>query len=329
VGAIATEAVVVFPAQHEKQITRTSHKTGNTTSIYICPVFGFSTKVRQWPLEPESANIFSVFVHAADAYLHIATAAVDMVQIFPQAPINHRYGRIIDPWCLDNYETMGTIQNKNFWGCALTLSTPTLTEDTVPRFTNQSAVSAVQNENYEKFITNFTDETGTKYAVLAPMDIPSDTDWQATSFAISSQCALVPPTSCSIDMHFNVTKPFNCSLARGSPIDFSGTLHNDRHVYSFSDFHKYMKENEKPFLASDFEIPEDAFTSIIPNATEQDATEMFPSTWRWTAVVNPGLGPAMTLPADMMNVVWPGLNFFVVVVACNSTGTCPLFNSSR
>lgn len=39
----------------------------------------------------------SVLVHAADAYLHIATEAVQMIQIFPQAQAHRRYGRSIDP----------------------------------------------------------------------------------------------------------------------------------------------------------------------------------------------------------------------------------------
>jgi hypothetical protein len=273
------------------------------------------------------ANKISISVHAADTYLHVATEAVNLVQIFSQTPDQYQYGRAIDPWCFDNHETMGTKQNKNFWGCAMTWTySPDIADETViPN--NGSNLAAVFDEGYGKFIMNFTEETGIRYAVVGPRTTLSDIDWQATSFAISSQCTPIPWTACIVDMEsdkFNewgsIDAPFTCSLARGAPIDFSGTFQFDRHSYSFSDFHKYLQEDNEAFLSTGLklQVPGDTLASVATNCTEQDLTEMFPSTWRWTAIAD--VGTDTTIPEDMIDIAWP-LNLSpAMVVSCNSTG---------
>jgi hypothetical protein len=287
-------------------------------------------------------NEDSIFVHAADSYLHIATEAVNLVQIFPQAGAQHRYGRAIDPWCLDNRETMGTFQNKNFWGCAVGATAG-------PGYiiNKNNEIDAATNEAYGEFIMNFTEETGTKYAVLGPTNSLSDTDWQATSFALSSQCAPIPASACSIDLNSDVRNPdprqvlpFNCSIFRGSPIDISGTTDGNPHSYRLLKFHKYLAQNAVPFENGGFNFifPADYIrkdtrgqqAAIIGNATEQQATQMIPSTWTWTAAVSLGLSPehSSSLPEDMTHIAWNLPTGFKMVVACNTTGECPLHKDS-
>jgi hypothetical protein len=278
------------------------------------------------------ANKDSIFVHAADSYLHIATEAVDVVQIFPQAPSQHQYSRAIDPWCFDNRETMGTEQNKNFWGCAVKYRAPDGSDDLdTIYFNNASDFVSVLHKGYGKDMMNFTDETGIKFAVVGPTASPSDADWQATSFALSSQCAPIPATACTFELDPDYNRIwgghdmwFNCSKARGSPIDFSGIHRPNALSYTFFDFHKYMIEAGTSFITGGLKmtlLP----TESISNVTEQEATQMFPSTWSWAATV----GVSTNIPEDMTDQVWPGTkdDYKDMVVACNTTGKCPLLRA--
>jgi len=270
-------------------------------------------------------------VHAADGYLHIATEAIELVQVFPQDPAQHQYGRSIDPWCFDDSETIGTMQNKNFFGCSMTLYPP---DESRLILTNNTEFLALVDDGYGKGIMNFTDETtGRQYAVVGPTISPSETDWQATSYAISSQCASMPATACDIQVNSFVRDglgiplvPFDCSIARGSPIDFSGSYVGESILYNFFDFHKHLKELGKPFgrmEGLDF-YPENEARSIIPNITKQESAQMFPSTWRWTAAVGLDLDVDLDgLPRDMIGKAWlmePAYPNYVMVVACNTTG---------
>jgi len=272
-------------------------------------------------------------VHAADGYLHIATEAIELVQVFPQDPAQHQYGRSIDPWCFDDSETIGTVQNKNFWGCSMT----TLEyDDELLQVTNKTEFNAVINEGYGQGIMNFTEETGSQYAVVGPTISPSEADWQATSYAVSSQCAPVPATACDIQGNSNVTTdlgttlvPFDCSIARGSPVDFSGSYMGNTFSYMFFDFHKHLNERGtfSGMEGLDF-TPKNEEGSIIPNITKQERAQMFPSTWRWTAAVTLDLDIYLdSLPRDMVGKAWrmePAYGNYVMVVACNTTGEYPL-----
>ena len=274
-------------------------------------------------------------MHAADGYLHIATEAIELVQVFPQDPAQHQYGRRIDPWCLDDSETVGTMQNRNFWGCSMT----TLKSDEERMdLTNNTEFNARLDEGYGKGIMNFTEETtGRQYAVVGPMISPSETDWQATSYAISSQCAPIPATACDIEVNSNVTNdlglpivPFDCSIARGSPIDFSGGTIGDSLLYTFFDFHKHLSEDGMSFgrMKGLKFHPENEAESIIPNITKQESAQMFPSTWRWNAAVSLHIDiNGDNLPRDMIGKawpLWPAYGGYDMVVACNTTGEYPL-----
>ena len=269
-------------------------------------------------------------MHAADGYLHIATEAIELVQVFPQDPAQHQYGRNIDPWCFDDSETIGTMQNKNFFGCSMTTYQP---DESRMILTNNTEFVALLDEGYGKGIMNFTEETtGRQYAVVGPTMSPSETDWQATSYAISSQCAPIPATACDIQVNSNVTTdlglpivPFGCSIARGSPIDFSGGYIGDSFLYTFFDFHKHLSEGGKPFGGVEglYFHPENEAKSIIPSITKQERAQMFPSTWRWNAAVSLDLDSMDGLPRDMIGKAWPmkpAYWNYVMVVACNSTG---------
>ncbi|CAN9424174.1 unnamed protein product [Alternaria alternata] len=255
------------------------------------------------------ANYCSVLVHAADAYLHIATESVQMTQIFPQAPLQNQYGRSIGPWCFDNSNTLGTIRNKNFWGCGVTIS-----DDKNPEVTNETTFFAVRDEGLGKYVMNFTKSNGSQYAVIGPTDLPLDADWQATSFALSSQCRPIPETSCDVGSQSQDLNgkgrsqvPFNCSMGRGSPIDFSGNITGNGASYTFFDYHKYMYERGHSFnnVGQNFTFIGDA-VSFISNVTAEEGAEVFPTTWRWTAALDLGISIRhQSLPDNMMGQAWP------------------------
>ena len=272
-------------------------------------------------------------MHAADGYLHIATEAIEIVQVFPQDPAQHRYGRSIDPWCFDDSETVGTMQNRNFWGCSMT----TLKYNAERmEITNNSEFIAMVDEGYGTGIMNFTEETGSQYAVVGPTISPSETDWQATSYAISSQCAPIPATACDIQVKANLTTdlgklivPFNCTIARGSPIDFSGSYIGDVFTYMFFDFHKHLSQSGTFGMSEALHFtPENEDKIIIPNITKQESAQIFPNTWSWIAAV--GLDSDIYLnglPRDMIGKTWltePAYRNYLMVVACNTTGEYPL-----
>jgi hypothetical protein len=280
-------------------------------------------------------KISSVFVHAADGYLHIATEAIEMIQVFPQNPAQRQYGRSIDPWCFDNSETIGTMQNKNFWSCGLTINSTTGVVD----ITNKTEFLAVRDKGYGNTIMNFTAEAGSQYAVVGPTMSPSEADWQATSYAISSQCAPIPATACDIQVNSTLISdldrywvPFNCSIARGSPVDFSGNYTGDVFRYTFFDFHKHLLQRGIPFNAAGLGFtPVDEQESVIPNMTKQEGSQMFSSTWRWTAAIDTTLTDQDSLSKDLIGKAWPmqgAFTSYILVVACNTTGEYPLPKSA-
>ncbi|KAF2736475.1 hypothetical protein EJ04DRAFT_160093 [Polyplosphaeria fusca] len=60
----------------------------------------------------------SIFIQAADTYLHISASAVDLVEAYGQSSSQFTYGRGLAPWCL-NRQTHGSINNPNYWSCGL------------------------------------------------------------------------------------------------------------------------------------------------------------------------------------------------------------------
>ncbi|KAI4647715.1 hypothetical protein J4E93_004125 [Alternaria ventricosa] len=221
------------------------------------------------------------------------------------------------------------MQNRNFWGCSMT--TLKYAEDRM-ELTNNTDFIAMIDEGYGAGIMNFTEETGSQYAVVGPTISPSETDWQATSYAISSQCAPIPATACDIQVNSNLTTdlgksivPFNCTIARGSPIDFSGSYIGNAFSYMFFDFHKHFLSESGTFGMSEglqF-TPKGQTRSIIPNVTKQESAQMFPTTWRWTASVGLSLNVNSDfLPRDMIGKAWPldpTYPSYTMVVACNTT----------
>jgi hypothetical protein len=256
--------------------------------------------------------------------------------MFPQAPGQHQYGKNINPWCFDNSETMGTVRNKNFWGCALTVDgEANITKNKVQSlvFTLPPAVQAVIDEPYGKSIVNFTEETGTKFAILGPTTPPPDVDWQATSFALSSQCVPIPATACNLhtptrDAQDRKHMYVNCSIHRGSPLELDGVMSESPLIYAFFDFHKYIFEKGDTFASFGVGNRSPDPWSVIRDATEQDATQMFPSTWRWVASVRL-TSTSPTIPQDVINMAWSLPWGYYMGLSCNTTGKCPLLSIVR
>ncbi|CAN9248436.1 unnamed protein product, partial [Alternaria alternata] len=255
-----------------------------------------------------------------------------MTQIFPQAPLQNQYGRSIGPWCFDNSNTLGTIRNKNFWGCGVTIS-----DDKNPEVTNETTFFAVRDEGLGKYVMNFTKSNGSQYAVIGPADLPLDADWQATSFSLSSQCRPIPETSCDVGSESQDLSgkgrsqvPFKRSMGRGSPIDFSGNITGNGASYTFFDYHKYMYERGHSFnnVGQNFTFVGDA-VSFISNVTAEEETEVFPTTWRWTPALDLGISIRhQSLPDNMMGQAWPLKWGYFMVLSCNTTDVSAQISNS-
>ena len=77
-------------------------------------------------------------------------------------------------------------------------------------------------------ILNYTDDQGTKYAILGPSGVNNSVDWTATSFGAStSQCHAMPQGDCNSTFSTSDGKEvFNCTKDT-SRIDFAGSFDTD------------------------------------------------------------------------------------------------------
>jgi hypothetical protein len=239
-----------------------------------------------------------------------------MLHVVPQFPELHQLSRKIAPWCLNTKATLGTQANINFWSCALSYNATA--EALAPANTTQW--HRIIGEPLDNYVLNYTDADGNQYAIVGPAEMPPSTDWEASSFALSSKCTAIPAVACDIEQGGLSLFPFRCTETRGSPFNLTGNL-TDKFFASldFMKFHRYLEE-QSPFINQWFiGYDNESISTIAPNVTEEEADQMWSNPWRWMAQVSL-LIDQKDLPSDMAGTTWllDGLGF-KMVVDCHSS----------
>ncbi|KAF2658707.1 hypothetical protein K491DRAFT_776247 [Lophiostoma macrostomum CBS 122681] len=223
----------------------------------------------------------SVFIQAADTYLHIAMEAVELTRIEAQSNTVYELSRGIAPWCLDR-PTTGYIDNALFWGCSEKID-----DDGQIRQRNYTQRAAlILGTSPEHNILDYSDADGVPYAIVGPKDVSASTDWQATTFAVSLQCDALRNDSCAFQGQFDsdLGTAANFSCTQGS--DLSGTLYNIQSQTYSPDFHRYVLE-PTPFegVKNTVFVDQDLL-DLAANLTHDETADLFRNPWHFTAAAN-------------------------------------------
>ena len=230
-------------------------------------------------------NVVSIFIQTADTWLHISTSSVNVIRTIPQDNSLYQYSRIIDH-CSNN-PGFGSLCNRNFWGCGIECWENPL-EWTAANTTDIYDFSSGDSRKHSTL--KFTDANG-QYAVLGPATTNGTMDWQAESFAVSTQCEPIPP-KCEISYlgfdKLNTSASFNCSKER-TGIDMAGIIPNSLVNMRYSDSHLYLEE-PPPFFITDTRTIEqvdlllDLLYKRAPNVTDDQANEVFRNPWNFVTM---------------------------------------------
>jgi hypothetical protein len=266
----------------------------------VCTSINFVLKVVNGANNPNLPLIrFSVFIQAADTYLHVTIEAVDMTQAQTQPSIGHSYGRGLAPWCL-NRPTTGYTSNPNYWSCGLYAYNDAGPLVTLANSTEFEALSLGYSKVYTSL--DYIDADGTFTAILAPKDVPTEIDYFASTFGVSMQCQPIRNNSCSItetDIGPGNIRPianFNCSDA-GLGVPLSGNIYDvTQQTYEF-DLHRLLAR-PPPFDAVDrtWQATQDMLDAAA-NLSDADASNIFSNPWRSLSVPN-------VYYVDMFNQSW-------------------------
>jgi hypothetical protein len=227
---------------------------------------------------------YSVFIQGADTYLHIATEAVEVLQIKPEDPSDHLYSRGLAPWCTTR-PTFGSETNQNFWGCGQTVTKP------IVYLFNQSSVTALST-GVSKYhdISDFVDEDGLSLAILMPKGVKPGIDWSATSFAVSTKCYPFRNSSCEISRMPTVEDTrftFNCSSTEPE-LKTSGYLYAYSQQIQYYNWHRYIEEppafaDALPLLHYTLSHLDD-WARIAKNLTDDEGEHVFSNPWQMLSV---------------------------------------------
>ncbi|KAL5446676.1 hypothetical protein PMIN07_001393 [Paraphaeosphaeria minitans] len=219
----------------------------------------------------------SILVQAADTYLHIVTESANFVQIQTQDTQQHHYSRGLAPWCRDR-PRKGSGNNVNYWGCGITFHE--LSGSVV--LSNMTSYNAIEFYGPKTIdsIYNYTDSDGLQFALVGPHVPPAENDWKATTIGVSTQCSAIPPSGCTRDVPYENDlqgnqQAFNCSIAKGAPLDVSGNITGYMHEIHYFDFHKYLRD-ENPFKAKIIGWND----SKTPPSDVSDDEEVFKNPWK-------------------------------------------------
>jgi hypothetical protein len=280
-------------------------------------------------------TIRSLFIQAADWYLHISTNSINLIQDSPQIASNYSFSRGLAPWCL-NRPTVGSVSNRNFWSCGLAPMLSSTDPNHVIGFVlaNDSNLNRYDLGPSSDYVLNYTSpsDPDLRIALVGPPGASSDLDWAASSFGASTKCQPISMDACTIGLlinppNANYTK-FNCTKDRGSPLDVNGAMAGLAYSAHYFDNHKYFKERGDPFQhLGDLKSSIDKSMSIGVNLTDQDANDVFRNPWRSLHMVSI-LEYMDVLPEEFSqeNGVWRDKKespYAFMMLDCNTTSTSP------
>ncbi|EXJ65392.1 hypothetical protein A1O7_01733 [Cladophialophora yegresii CBS 114405] len=159
------------------------------------------------------AGALSFAILAVDTWLHVTTSTISYDAISPVSQPSFSYGRVLDPNCDGESRASGVCIGNNFAGLLYFESLTNATETLM----NLSSTNIVLPAHLD----------GRDLAYLTAADRHPDLDFQAKTFALSTQC-----TPVSKQCHLETTSwcpfPQGCNsqvqLARGMPYDCGPTL---------------------------------------------------------------------------------------------------------
>ena len=271
--------------------------------------------------------ILSVPIQGADTWLHIATNSVNIMTLAPELDSTYQYSRGLAPWCLTK-PTLGSKCSKNFWSCGMKCTLDEEGEVEKWDLANLTTVyEVIAGKSKDHTVLNYTDSNGTQFAIAAPANVPSDIDWEANSFGISTQCRPIPFSSCDVlpsnGTAENPILPFNCSRER-SGIDMAGQLYYWNHQMRYLDFHKYIQERPpfSPSTISGGPSPDgmDYINTTAPYITDNEANGVFNNPWHFVSAVAVYEENALHSKVEDLDVWRPDWVFDFLMVLCNTTG---------
>ena len=265
----------------------------------------------------------SIFIQAADTYVHITTKSIEFTVTRTESANNYYYGRSLSSQCLDSHRA-GSIANANFWGCAIR---PTNNSYIIA--INASEIRAVKEGiSMKNDIWDYRESNGQHMAILAPKNNDPNADFQAASFGVSTQCKLLPFGSCQSNGTGNNTR-FSCTKERvGIDVAFtSSPFSTSTHYF---EWHRYINDTP-PFLP----LPGDTYTSgallkAAANLSDENAGSVFQNPWKSFNQVSIQDGPNGLLgTAKIENNTWCDSDLTDVCptyLVCNNTGNAVLVN---
>jgi hypothetical protein len=262
------------------------------------------------------ADSHSIFIQAADTYMHISTSTVDLVHALAQPSSQFGYGRGLAPWCLDR-PTHGSFDNPNYWGCGMHIFN--FTNDPPawqPEAANRSQLDPVGLGLSKVHTTlEFVEDDGNSIAVLAPQNVRPDLDYSASSFGVSTQCQYVSNSSCSLKQSSSPISTGRADAEIG--LNVSGTIYGYAEMIAQLDFHRYI--HEPPPFVMNFSVTQDIIDQAA-NLNDDKAGTVFSNPWRSLAALNiiPDAYDTMNISDSDGRVFRGQSNYFLLL--CNNTG---------
>ncbi|ORX97952.1 hypothetical protein BCR34DRAFT_158720 [Clohesyomyces aquaticus] len=267
----------------------------------------------------------SILIQGADTWLHIATISVNIVKLSAESQSAYQYGRGLAPWCF-NRPLLGSKCNRNYWGCGIDCAVDDDGELKSYDLANMTTVyEVIAAKSSEHTVMNYTDADGLQFAIAAPAKVPSNIDWEAESFAVSTQCRAIPYSACDVDaQNTPVENPilhFNCSEERAG-IDVAGDAYYWNQQMMYFDFHKYIHEKPafSPTTLSGGPSPDgmETINTTAPNVTDSEANDVFRNPWHWIAAI------AVYEDNDLLSSTQPdiwraGWVYDLMMLLCNTT----------
>lgn len=127
----------------------------------------------------------------ADTYFHIVINSKTFVEINTNDLETPLYGRRLAPWCY-NRQGAGILNNKNVWSCSLNYAE----ETRMIALNNNSLVNEFVSGQLKDYILDYTSADDSHFAIVGAPQVPSNVDWKASSFAVSTRCSALQNNAC-------------------------------------------------------------------------------------------------------------------------------------
>jgi hypothetical protein len=270
-----------------------------------------------------------LFIQTVNTYLHVVIRSTSGAHIFPVSTSDFQYSRRLAPWCFDDENTFGTLDNKFFHGCVIRSESP----PTLDRYDTANASGRYWLEkDLDRYISIFTDSEGTSYSIVTPGTLQPGIDWKGRTYGTSTKCFAIPQSTCEKTIPQDTYRKslgfFNCSqYFDGRTI--VGNFSNDIGGLWFEDWHRFRhdppafdNENYYPGGSGAYYEVDGA---VIANTSFDDSDELFRNPLQWIAqtaiiIFDEGYPQNVRNELDANPVYWnllKGMSY--LLQSCNTT----------